>query len=87
MCNWAPERGYRYNYYISDTVRIEDGSAGCDESNAGLTAATQSNSDPAANMRGGFTAGAAANIDSDLDCDGWNINDANDLWSTQDDVY
>lgn len=86
MCDWAPERGHRYNYFLSNSVTVETGSEGCDQGSAALTAAEQSDSDPNINKVGGFTAGAAGNIDGDVACDGWNINDANDLWTPQDDA-
>ena len=76
-CGWSPEKGYVYNYYNGNTS-ITDGSGGgsCDESL--VTAAAQSAT--------AFTASASGNIDADALCDGWNMDDSNDLRNPSNDV-
>lgn len=86
FCDWAPESEHRYNYFMSVTFALRDGTEGCDAGAGDLTDAGQTNTNPAIGYFGGFTAGAAGNIDGDVACDGWNINDSNDLWNPKDDV-
>lgn len=84
FCGWTPEKGYRYNYYATDTAKITDGGSGCDQK--GVEPAAQTDPDESKGTVGGFTASAVGNIDGDLLCDGWNINDANNLSNPQNDV-
>ncbi len=79
-CNWEPEKGGRYNYYVKDGTIAFKGSDGCDttdisegETGAGVTPQ-------------GFTAGAGGNIDNDADCDQWYINDLNEIKAALNDV-
>ena len=85
-CGWEPESGdvYIYNYFLSTSVSFTRSTAGCDQgsvNNAAQTDPSFASGDP-----GGFTASATANIDADPLCDGWNINDANVLTNTLNDV-
>ena len=84
-CGWSPEAGYRYNYFVSSsTTFTESGGNGCD--NSSITNALQTNPNNTTGSPGGFTAGATSNIDGDVTCDGWNINDANRLTNMKNDV-
>ncbi|MBI3178447.1 MAG: hypothetical protein HYZ27_02225, partial [Deltaproteobacteria bacterium] len=66
----------RYNYFVdgsNDLLNVgSDGDAAC--TTAPTSSGVQTNSPKPA-----FTAGAAANIDSDAVCDWWTIDDLNDL--------
>jgi type IV pilus assembly protein PilA len=84
-CGWSPEAGYKYSYYLSSTSSLTGGS-GCAEAAGGNPTAVQTNPDPATGTSGGFTANAAGNVDSDAYCDGWSINDMNQLEAGNDDV-
>ena len=86
LCGFSPELGYRYNYYVTSTIGITDGKFGCTESKGGVTGAAQLNPNITSGESGGFTASAVGNIDSDDVCDGWNIDDANNLRNPQNDV-
>jgi prepilin-type N-terminal cleavage/methylation domain-containing protein len=83
MCGWAPQdKNYIYNYFIDTNLSFTAGKQGCTDTD--LLKATQT--DPTGVDPGGFTVGAAANIDSDVTCDGWTINNSNDLDNSMDDV-
>ena len=88
FCGFAPEPGYRYNYFTGGTGSEEktDGKAGCVATSAGTTQADADDPDPDSGLPGGFTAVAAANIDGDTVCDGWFINDINTLSNQKNDV-
>ena len=83
-CDWAPEPNYKYTYFINSTTVLTATGNTCDQS--GMETAAQDDPDSANNFNGGFTASAAANIDGDAYCDGWNINDANNLTNSRNDV-
>ena len=84
-CGWALDPGsYGYNYFLSGSVWLTAGSYGCDASS--ILAAEQSDPDFNGGTLGGFTAGATANIDADMTCDGWNINDDSALVNTLSDL-
>ncbi len=74
FCDWTPEKGYKYNYYMSSAATITDG-GGCDPSTV-----TEGQVDSQ------FTAVAGSNIDSDANCDEWSINDRNELLNNYNDV-
>ncbi|MBN1962879.1 MAG: prepilin-type N-terminal cleavage/methylation domain-containing protein [Deltaproteobacteria bacterium] len=66
LCGWAPESGYKYNYYVDGSVDLTGADTTCTTKPAGsgvqsLTA---------------FTTGAAHNLST---CDTWTIDDANNL--------
>jgi type IV pilus assembly protein PilA len=85
FCGFSPEPGYRYNYFANATATMLDGKSGCDAGSVGATAA-QTNPDPSADIDGGFTATAGANIDGDSYCDGWYMTDGNVLSNVKNDV-
>ena len=72
MCNWSPEKGNKYNYWLAaSTTYNSQGNTvdnGCAKpANSGAQSASA------------FTAGAAANIDSDATCDEWLMDNSNNL--------
>lgn len=81
-CGWAPDGKYRYNYFVG-TLSVTASTNGCAEGSY-VIAAKQTN--PVGGTPGSFTASAVGNIDGDTTCDGWNINDAMNLWNKTDDV-
>ena len=90
FCGWSPERGNRYFYWADANTKqasVDAASAACNtEAKGAVTASAQSNPAADGSSAGGFTASAVGNIDGDTTCDGWNINDANTMKVTQDDV-
>lgn len=83
-CGWAPDGNYRYNYFMSATESYTGSTDGCDQ--GAITNGIQTNPNPGAGTAGGFTGGATANIDGDVTCDGWNIDDALRLTNPTNDV-
>ena len=86
FCGWEPEKAYKYNYFINSSSEKKNSANVCTTSMGSLPTVAQANPNPDSGVAGGFTAGAAANIDGDAACDGWSINDANDLKNNKDDV-
>lgn len=84
-CGWNPEGNYMYNYFIASGADFTDGTSGCGSGDGNLGTIEQK--DPVSGgVQGGFTGGAVANIDGDGTCDGWSIDDANNLKNTLNDV-
>ena len=88
FCGWTPESDgvTKYHYYAGSGATHTTGSNGCTEAEGGTPASGQADPNPVAGTHGAFTATASGNIDGDSTCDGWSINDHNDLINNQSDV-
>ena len=75
-CDWEPEKGIKYNYFVDNVSTNNIAATGNSCTKPSIVAQTAST----------FTGGAAANIDGDTLCDEWTINDLNDLVNTVNDV-
>ena len=82
LCDWTPEKNYRYDYFVDGTVDITDSVKGLkpDNSHCGKPASSGVQAGTS------FTAGSAANLDSDATCDEWTIDDSNNLANATNDV-
>lgn len=79
-CGFSPEQKNRYNYdFGAATIAQRDAVPTC-------TTATTAPAAAAAQTAIAFTAVASANIDSDTFCDGWSINDGNNMLNFSNDV-
>jgi type IV pilus assembly protein PilA len=79
-CGFSPEPKNRYNYdFGSATIPERDATPTC-------TAPSTAPAGAAAQSAAAFTAVASANIDSDVFCDGWSINDSNALVNFSNDI-
>jgi type IV pilus assembly protein PilA len=94
--NWEPVGTARYHYTLTGAITLDTSlEKGAQITTAGF-AANWTGVDPVTGITGvtpalgatnqNFTAGAVGNIDNDLTSDCWEINDANILLLTQNDV-
>ena len=83
-CDWTPEKGYRYRYWVSTTDADNITTAGDD--NKLTTECTTKPTGSGVQAETAFTTGASSNIDADDTCDQWTINDANDMQNAVNDV-
>ena len=81
-CDWTPEKGYRYDYFVDGAVDITDSTKGLKPDGTHCAKTTGSG----AQEQTAFTTGASANIDSDDGCDEWTIDDSNDMKNAVSDV-
>ena len=87
QCGWSPEKNYNYNYFLGTGTSSDDftdGENGCPTGAGGTP--KQLNPNQTTGDPGGFTTEGTGNIDGDVTCDGWSINDANTLTNKVNDV-
>ena len=84
LCDWLPDPGHLYNYYLSATATRLGGTSGCD--NSTLSGIAQTSADPTTGTPFAFTAGATGNIDGDATCDAWQVNDFASLTNPSNDI-
>ncbi len=92
---WQPSGTPRYRFFYADTVNPATGVSGAINFFNGSSSATTpcnvtttptSGGFTVAASSTGFTAGASGNIDGDVACDHWFINDQRNLQNTNNDV-
>ena len=81
-CDWTPEKGYRYRYWVDGSADIT--AKGSDNKLTDECATKPTDSGVQAETS--FTTGASSNIDADDACDDWTIDDANTLTNVNNDV-